>query len=111
MRQLPQPEPLPNRAEYERIREDALNFSELWRENSERTRSATRQEAIDYLPVWLDSTGFLGWRTASLAHVNLHVGGDSYGIIEYVHQSLMHILSQYIRMMHMPAELIVERKF
>ena len=56
-------------------------------------------------------TGFLGWRTASLAHVNLHVGGDNYGIIEDVHQSLMHILSQYIPMMHMPEGLMEQRKF
>jgi D-sedoheptulose 7-phosphate isomerase len=56
-------------------------------------------------------TGFTGGRTAKLAHVNLHVDGDNYGIIEDVHQSLMHILAQYIRMMHMPLEILEERKF
>ena len=56
-------------------------------------------------------TGFLGGRTAKLAHVNLHVDGDNYGIIEDVHQSLMHILAQYIRMMHMPKDLLDQRKF
>ena len=56
-------------------------------------------------------TGFSGGRTAALAHVNLHVDCDNYGIIEDVHQSLMHILAQYIRMMHMPVELMDERKF
>jgi len=56
-------------------------------------------------------TGFSGGRTASLATVNLHVDADNYGIIEDVHQSLMHILAQSIRMAHMPAELIAERKF
>ena len=56
-------------------------------------------------------TGLLGGRTAKLAHVNLHVDGDNYGIIEDVHQSLMHILAQYIRMMHMPKDLLDQRKF
>jgi len=56
-------------------------------------------------------TGFSGGRTASLATVNLHVDADNYGVIEDVHQSLMHILAQSIRMANMPAELIAERKF
>jgi len=56
-------------------------------------------------------TGFSGGRTVSLATVNLHVDADNYGVIEDVHQSLMHILAQSIRMAHMPDELIAERKF
>jgi len=56
-------------------------------------------------------TGFSGGRTASLATVNLHVDADNYGVIEDVHQSLMHILAQSIRMAHMPEEIIGERKF
>jgi len=56
-------------------------------------------------------TGFSGGRTAELADVNLHINGDNYGIIEDIHQSLMHILAQSIRMSHMPENLIVTRKF
>jgi DNA-binding MurR/RpiR family transcriptional regulator len=56
-------------------------------------------------------TGFSGGQTAELAHVNLHVNGDNYGIIEDVHQSLVHILAQYIRMAHMSPDLIKKRKF
>jgi len=56
-------------------------------------------------------TGFSGGRSASLASVNLHVDADNYGVIEDVHQSLMHILAQSIRMAHMPEDLIAERKF
>jgi len=41
----------------------------------------------------------------------LHVSADNYGVIEDVHQSLMHILAQYIRHEHMQEELIPERKF
>jgi D-sedoheptulose 7-phosphate isomerase len=45
-------------------------------------------------------TGFSGGRTAALADVNLHVTGDNYGIVEDIHQSLMHILAQFLRQRH-----------
>lgn len=56
-------------------------------------------------------TGFSGGRSAELATVNLHVAGDNYGIIEDVHQSLMHLLAQYLRQERMSEELIAQRKF
>ncbi|MEK9672138.1 MAG: SIS domain-containing protein [Rhodospirillaceae bacterium] len=56
-------------------------------------------------------TGFGGGRSAELADVNLHVAGDNYGIVEDVHQSLMHVLAQYIRMARMDAQTIKDRKF
>jgi D-sedoheptulose 7-phosphate isomerase len=56
-------------------------------------------------------TGFAGGRTAQLADVNLHVAGDNYGVIEDVHQALMHILAQYLRQIHMNPDMICERKF
>ena len=56
-------------------------------------------------------TGFDGGRSAALADVNLHVDADNYGIVEEVHQSLMHILAQYVRMTHMPDAIIEERSF
>jgi phosphoheptose isomerase len=56
-------------------------------------------------------TGFSGGRTARLAHVNLHVRGDNYGVIEDAHQSLMHILAQYVRLSRMPESVIKKRKF
>ena len=56
-------------------------------------------------------TGFSGGRSAAIADVNLHVTADNYGVIEDVHQSLMHILAQYIRQAHMSEELIRDRKF
>jgi len=56
-------------------------------------------------------TGFDGGRAAQLADVNLHVPAHNYGIVEDVHQSLMHVLAQFIRQAHMPAELVAERKF
>lgn len=56
-------------------------------------------------------TGFDGGSSAKLATVNLHVAADNYGVIEDTHQSLMHILAQYIRLAAMPTSLIRKRKF
>lgn len=56
-------------------------------------------------------TGFGGGRTARLADVNLHVDSDNYGIVEDLHQSLMHTLAQYIRLCRMPPALVASRKF
>ncbi len=62
------------------------------------------------IPV-ISMTGFTGGRSAQLADVNLHVDADNYGVIEDVHQSLMHLLAQYIRQAHMKEEIIRQRKF
>ena len=62
------------------------------------------------IPV-ISMTGFSGGRSADIADVNLHVSADNYGIIEDVHQSLMHVLAQYIRQAHMDEGLIRQRKF
>ncbi len=59
----------------------------------------------------ISMTGFGGGRSAPLADVNLHVEGDNYGIIEDIHQSLMHILAQFLRLQWIDADLIAERKF
>jgi D-sedoheptulose 7-phosphate isomerase len=56
-------------------------------------------------------TGFDGGRSARLADVNLHVPAANYGIAEDIHQSLMHILAQYLRQQAMPPELIAARRF
>jgi len=56
-------------------------------------------------------TGFDGGRTANMATVNLHVNAHNYGIVEDAHQSLMHILAQYIRLQKMDASLVPKRKF
>lgn len=62
------------------------------------------------MPV-ISMTGFSGGRSAALADVNLHVTADNYGVIEDVHQSLMHLLAQYIRQSQMEETLIQQRKF
>jgi len=42
-------------------------------------------------------TGFAGGRSAERADVNLHVKAENYGIVEDIHQSMMHALAQYLR--------------
>ena len=56
-------------------------------------------------------TGFDGGRSARLATINLHVAADNYGVIEDTHQSIMHILAQYLRQTKMPASLVARRRF
>ena len=56
-------------------------------------------------------TGFSGGESAHIADINLHVNEENYGIIEDLHQAIMHILAQYIRETHMPPQLIPQRKF
>lgn len=56
-------------------------------------------------------TGFDGGRSARLASINLHVAADNYGVIEDTHQSIMHILAQYLRQTKMPAPLVARRRF
>lgn len=46
-------------------------------------------------------SGFSGGRAATLADINLHVDGHNYGIVEDIHQSLMHILAQFLRHTHL----------
>ena len=56
-------------------------------------------------------TGFSGGRTAALADINLHVDADNYGVVEDTHQSIMHILAQFLRLRNMDASLLGSRKF
>lgn len=56
-------------------------------------------------------TGFSGGRSAALADVDLHVAADNYGVVEDVHQSLMHALAQFLRQARMEAGLVRERRF
>lgn len=45
-------------------------------------------------------SGFSGGASRELADVSLHVDCENYGIVEDLHQSLMHILAQYTRHAH-----------
>jgi phosphoheptose isomerase len=56
-------------------------------------------------------TGFQGGRCSTLADVNIHVNAENYGIVEDVHQSLMHVFAQYLRLRRMDASLIAAKHF
>jgi len=56
-------------------------------------------------------TGFSGGRSAKLADVNIHVPADNYGIIEDLHQSVMHVLAQSLRMDGLSAAKVTTLKF
>lgn len=43
-------------------------------------------------------TGFGGGKARDLSDVNIYVPVENYGVSEDIHQSLMHILAQYLRM-------------
>jgi len=76
-------------------------------ENVVRAAKWGRENGLDVISM----TGFAGGRTAEAASVNLHVNGDNYGIIEDVHQSLMHLLGQFMRQARMDENLVQQRKF
>ena len=56
-------------------------------------------------------TGFSGGRSAGLADVVLHVAAENYGVIEDIHQSMMHCFAQYLRQHSMAPEHVPTRKF
>jgi D-sedoheptulose 7-phosphate isomerase len=56
-------------------------------------------------------SGFSGGRSAQMADISLHVAAANYGVVEDAHQSLMHILAQYVRMSELPTELVQTLRF
>jgi phosphoheptose isomerase len=76
-------------------------------ENVVRAVAWARENSVRTLAL----TGFSGGRTGELADVHVHVEGDNYGVIEDVHQSIMHIVAQHLRQTGMTAEDIVSVKF
>jgi phosphoheptose isomerase len=51
-------------------------------------------------------TGFDGGEARAVAEVSLHVECTNYGIVEDLHQTVMHALAQYIRHSRMTADAI-----
>jgi phosphoheptose isomerase len=56
-------------------------------------------------------TGFDGGAARSTAEVAIHFPGSNYGIIEDLHQAVMHALAQYIRQSRMTSEAIMATTF
>jgi D-sedoheptulose 7-phosphate isomerase/D-glycero-D-manno-heptose 1,7-bisphosphate phosphatase len=51
-------------------------------------------------------TGFDGGAARTTAEVSVHVDCTNYGIIEDLHQAIMHALAQYIRQSRMTSDTI-----
>jgi phosphoheptose isomerase len=51
-------------------------------------------------------TGFDGGAARAVAEVSVHVDCTNYGIVEDLHQAIMHALAQYIRQSRMSADMI-----
>lgn len=56
-------------------------------------------------------TGFSGGEAMCIADVAIHVNGANYGVIEDLHQAIMHALAQYIRQSRIDAEAIPSTVF
>jgi phosphoheptose isomerase len=56
-------------------------------------------------------TGFNGGQARAVAEVAIHVDSANYGIVEDLHQGIMHALAQYIRQSRMTADAISSNVF
>ena len=56
-------------------------------------------------------TGFDGGDARSIAEIAIHVDSANYGIVEDLHQSIMHALAQYIRQTRMSPDTIASSTF
>ena len=56
-------------------------------------------------------TGFDGGEARTIADAAVHIDSANYGVIEDVHQAVMHLMAQYIRQAHMPADAIAATRF
>ena len=56
-------------------------------------------------------TGFDGGEARAVAEVPIHVDGTNYGIVEDLHQAIMHALAQYIRQSRMTTDAIPSTVF
>lgn len=76
-------------------------------ENVVRAAAWAKQNGL----VVVSLVGFSGGRCKEIADVAVHVAADNYGIVEDIHQSIMHILTQYLRQSMMEPTRIGEHRF
>lgn len=76
-------------------------------ENVVRAAQWAKQNGIQILSL----VGFSGGRSATIADVTIHVVAENYGIVEDVHQSVMHVFAQFLRQSHMTPEAIAKSRF
>lgn len=75
--------------------------------NIVRALTWARQHALHTIAL----TGFDGGEARAVADVAVHVDGANYGIIEDLHQAIMHVLAQYIRQSRMTPNAIMTTVF
>jgi phosphoheptose isomerase len=56
-------------------------------------------------------TGFTGGSAREIADVTVHVDGANYGVVEDLHQAVMHALAQYLRQSRMTPDTITASVF
>jgi hypothetical protein len=56
-------------------------------------------------------TGFFGGRSAERADINLHVAAENYGVVEDIHQLMMHALVQYLQQSAMAPGAHISHRF
>lgn len=78
--------------------------------NSENIVRAADWATKNKIPT-ISLVGFSGGRSAAIADVAIHVDAQNYGVVEDVHQSIMHLFSQYLRQASMTPEDIKKFKF
>ena len=71
--------------------------------NSENVVRAA-QTAVDNKITCIAMTGFDGGRTQEIADINIHVKSRNYGVVEDVHQSILHGIGQFLRQDEMSQE-------
>jgi phosphoheptose isomerase len=76
-------------------------------ENIVRAAQWAKQNAIPTISL----VGFSGGRSAGIADATIHVAAENYGIVEDIHQSVMHMFAQFLRQAHMTPEAIKQSKF
>ncbi len=67
--------------------------------------------ARDHSLATIALTGFDGGAARATADVAVHVDGANYGVIEDLHQAVMHALAQYLRQSRMTADMITATVF
>jgi len=56
-------------------------------------------------------TGFDGGAARQIVQISLHVDVKNYGVVEDIHQGIMHVLAQYIRQTRIERHLIGTLRF
>jgi phosphoheptose isomerase len=75
--------------------------------NIVRALTWAREQGLQTIAV----TGFDGGAAREAAEISVHVDCTNYGIVEDLHQAIMHALAQYIRQSRMSADAISETVF